>query len=100
MKFRLLAPHVVADRWYPAGAVLDPAPPGYEATPLMEGLDDEARDAVSAARLKAWGRYWWPYGLYPPGYGGADPLDDPPIPRPLDDNQPVYHYTGSKEYLS
>jgi hypothetical protein len=99
MKLKLLAPHIVADRWLPRGAVLDPPPAGYQATALMEGLDDEGRAAVAQAQLEAWGRYWWPYGLYPPGYGGASPLDSPPIPRPLDDNQPVYHYVGSKEYL-
>ena len=84
MKLKLLSPHVIGDRWYPAGAVLDPAPPGYQPTPMMEGLDDEARAAVSYAKLKAFGRYPWPYGFYPPGYGGAAPLDDPPIPRPLE----------------
>jgi hypothetical protein len=96
MRFKLLEPHVIGDRWLPRGAVVEDA----VATPRMEGLDDEGREAVTYAQLKAWGRYSWPYGLYPPGYGGAQPLDSPPIPRPLDDNQPVYHYTGSKEYLS
>lgn len=105
MKLKLLAPHLVPigphnDCWCPAGTVLDPPPPGYQVTPLMEGLDGEARAAVDYAKLKVWGRYSWPYGLYPPGYSGAAALDDPPIARPIDDNQPVYHYTGSKEYLS
>jgi hypothetical protein len=97
MKLRLLAPHIVADRWLPKGAVLDPSP-GYTVTPLMEGLDDEGRAAVTAARLLVWGRYPWPYGFYPPGYGGVPPLDDPPTPRPLDDNQPVYWFSGAPEY--
>lgn len=98
MKVRLLEPHVIADRWYPRGAVLE-TPAGYPVTPRMVGLDDEAIAAIEYARLKVWGRYWWPYGLFPPGYGGAGPLDSPPIPRPLDDNQPVFHYTGRPEYL-
>jgi len=38
MKLKLLNPHIIEDRWCPAGTVLDPAPPGYQATPLMEGL--------------------------------------------------------------
>jgi hypothetical protein len=64
MKLKLLAPHVVPvgphnDRWCPAGTILDPAPPNYQATPLMEGLDDESRAAVDFAKLKAWGRYPW-----------------------------------------
>lgn len=98
MKVRLLEPHVIEDRWYPRGAVVD-TPAGYQLTPRMEGLDDEAAAAVEYAKLKTWGRYWWPYGLFPPGFGGYPPLDSPPIPRPLDDNQPVFHYTGSPEYL-
>jgi hypothetical protein len=100
MKLKLLEPHVIVDVRRPRGYVLDPPPPGYQATPLMEGLDDEGKAAVAWAKLVAFGRYPWPYGFYPPGYGGAEPLDSPPIPRPLDDNQPVYHYVGSKEYLS
>ena len=103
MRVKLLAPHIIPvspgnDCWRAAGAVVE-LPPGYPLTPMMEGLDDEARMAVEHARLKVWGRYWWPYGLYPPGYMGMLPLDNPPIPRPLDDNQPVYHYTGRPEYL-
>jgi hypothetical protein len=56
MKLRLLAPHMVpvnsgaGDRWCPAGAVLDPAPPGYLPTPLMEGLDPEGVAALKSAR--------------------------------------------------
>jgi hypothetical protein len=98
MKLRLLEPHVIEDAWRERGYILDPPPPGYAITPLMEGLDDEGKAAVAQARLAVWGRYPTPYGLYPPGYGGARPLDDPPIPRPLDDNQPGYHYVGCPEY--
>jgi hypothetical protein len=95
MKLKLLVPHVIEDRWYPRGAVVE-APPGYQPTPMTEALDDEAAYLVDYAKLKVWGRYPWPYGLYPPM---GPPLDDPPIPRPLDDNQPVFHYTGRPEYL-
>ena len=56
------------DRWCPAGTVLYLTPPGYQVTPMMEGLDDEARSAIAYAKLKVWGRYPWPYGLHPPGY--------------------------------
>jgi hypothetical protein len=97
MKLKLLSPHIIDDRWCPVGTVLDPPPPGYQATALMEGLDDEGRAAVDYAKLKAFGRFPWPYGLYPPS---GIPLDNPPIPRPIDDNQPVYHFTGSPEYIS
>jgi hypothetical protein len=95
MRLKLLEPHIIADAYRAKGTVLD-LPQGYAVTPLMEGLDDEARAAVDYAKLLAWGRFPWPYGLYPPS--GA-PLDSPPIPRPIDDNQPVFHFTGNKEYL-
>jgi hypothetical protein len=97
MRLKLLAPHVIDDRWYPTGTVLDPAPAGYTATPLMEGLDDEGVAAVKVAVLVVFGRFPWPYGLYPPQ---GVPLDDPPILRPLEENQPVYHYVGNPEYKS
>lgn len=90
MKLKLLAPHIVADVWLPEGTVLDPAPTGYAATHLMEGLDEEGVAAVKAAVLATFGRYPWPYGLYAPG--DTPPLDDPPIRRPLAENQPVYHF--------
>jgi hypothetical protein len=95
MKAKLLAAHVIADVWQPRGAILE-LPEGYPPTPLMEGLDEEATAAIEYAKVKAFGRYPWPYGLYPPR---GVPLDNPPIPRPLDDNQPVFHYTGRPEYL-
>ena len=102
MKLKLLAPHIVPigpgnDRWCPKGTTLDPAPPGYAATPLMEGLDDEGRAAVRQAQLEVWGRYPWPYGMFPPSMGV--PLDDPPIPRQLEENQPTPHFSGAPEYL-
>jgi hypothetical protein len=96
MMFRLLAPHVISDVLREKGEIVDDPPAG--ASPLMEGLDDEARAAVTYAKLKVFGRFPWPYGFYPPGYGGVSPLDDPPIERPLDDNQPVYHFVGTPEY--
>jgi hypothetical protein len=55
---------------------------------------------VAAAKQKVFGRYPWPYGLYPPGAYGAPPLDAPPIERPLDDNQPIYHFVGAPEYTA
>ena len=69
-------------------------------TPEMEGLDEEARAAIKYENLRVFGRYPWPPGLYPPGYGGVPPLDDPPIPRPIDNNRPEYHFVGAKEYSS
>lgn len=104
MKVRLLAPHIVPidpgnDRWCPVGTILDPVPPDYQLTPLMEPLDDEAKAMVDYMKLKVWGRYPWPPGLFPPGYMGMPPLDNPPIPRPLEENQPVFYFSGRPEYL-
>lgn len=96
MRFRLLAPHIIDDVWLDAGTIIE-RPSNYIATVLMQGLDPEAEAAVAYAKLVAFGRYPWPYGLYPPH---GTPLDDPPIPRPLQENQPVYHFVGRKEYLS
>jgi hypothetical protein len=96
MKFKLLAPHVIRDVLREKGEIVEDPPAG--ASPLMEGLDDEARAAVTAIKLKVFGRYWYPYGLYPPGFGGALPLDNPPLDRPLDDNQPIFHFVGTPEY--
>lgn len=96
MKFKLLQAHVINDELLARGAIVEDPPGG--ATPLMEGLDDDAVAAVTAVKLKVFGRYPWPYGLYPPGYYGVPPLDAPPIDRPLDDNQPVYHFVGAPEY--
>lgn len=96
MKFKLLAYHVIDDELMAPGRTIE-RPPGFVATVFMEGLDTEAEAAVEYAKLLAFGRYPWPYGLYPPQ---GRPLDDPPIPRPLQENQPVYHFVGAKEYLS
>lgn len=98
MKFRLLQSHVINDVHLPAGSIVEDPPSGP--SPLMEGLDDEAREAVKRIKLSVFGRYPWPHGLYPPGSFGVPPLDDPPIERPLDDNQPEYHYVGMVEYIS
>jgi hypothetical protein len=96
MKLKLLEPHIVAEAWRPRGYVFE-AGLGYQATAFMEGLDDEGRAAVDYAKLATWGRYPYPYGWYPPM---GVPLDAPPIPRPVYDNQPTPWFSGSKEYIS
>jgi hypothetical protein len=57
MKLKFVSPHIVEDCGRTAGEVLDPPPQGYQVTPLMEGLDDEALAVVEYAKLKVWGRY-------------------------------------------
>jgi hypothetical protein len=98
MKFKLLKPHVIHDQLMPAGTIVEL--PAGGASPLMEGLDDEAVEAVAHVKLVIFGRYPWPPGLYPPGTFGVPPLDTPPIERPLDDSQPEYHFVGTPEYVS
>jgi hypothetical protein len=96
MRFRLLTPHVIRDVLCPTGTEVEDPPSGP--SPLMEGLDPEAVEAVRRQLIAVFGRYdGIPHGLPP---GGRPLVDDPPIPRPLDDNQPVFHYSGNKEYLS
>jgi hypothetical protein len=95
MRFRLLAPHVIRDRWCGTGEVVDDPPAG--ASPLMEGLDDAGKAAVDAEMLRVFGRY---PGV-PHGFPTSMPLlDNPPIRRPLDDNQPEFHFSGTPEYSS
>ena len=86
MKVRLLADHVIHDELKLKGSVVEIPPDG--ATPLMEGLDDQAKAAIEYIKIKVWGRFPnTPYGLPTRG----EPLDTPPIPRPLEENQPVEH---------
>jgi len=97
MKVRLLAPHIINDELMEKGRVLDSLPPGYVVTSEMEGLDNEGQEAVAIAIRETYGRY---PGV-PHGFPTSEPLlDDPPIRRPLDDNQPVFYYSGRREYIS
>ncbi len=97
MKVRLLTAHVINDELMEKGRVLDSLPLGYVPTSEMEGLDDEGREAVAVAVRQVYGRHpGVPYGF--PTSGPL--LDDPPLRRPLDDNQPIWHYSGRKEYIS
>ena len=92
MRLRLLARHIVNDELLERDEVIGDGPGdkaiphGYVATPLMEGLDDDGRTAVHDAIVRVYGRHpGVPYNL-----GTHRPLlDDPPIVRPLDDNQPT-----------
>jgi hypothetical protein len=92
VRLRLLTRHVVNDQLYEPGTVLgdvpgdEPIPKGYVATPQMEGLDAAGVRAVADAILGVYGRH----PGYPYNRGQGRPLlDNPPIIRPLDDNQPV-----------
>lgn len=78
MRVRLLAPHVMPERLWPAGSILDV----QTVTPLMEGLDDEARAAIRVEKIRVYGRW---IGSWP----NMRLLDDPPIVRSLDNARPV-----------
>ena len=80
MRVKLLVKHVIADRELPAETVLT-LPPGVAVTPLMEGLDAEAREAIIAAKHRTFARYYR-------DRSGIHLLDDPPIEYPID-NPPV-----------
>lgn len=84
MRVKLLKQHVINNTLFEPETVLGDGgvaiPPGYAFTPFMEGLDAEGRRAVYIAKVRAFGRVT-PHGL----------LDDPPIERPLEENQPVPH---------
>jgi hypothetical protein len=76
MRVKLLAPHLIGDRVWPADSVLDVE----LVSPLMVGLDDEAVAAIARENIRVYGRWT-----------GRPPhlLDDPPIVRTLDNNRPI-----------
>lgn len=79
MIVKLLAKHVIGDREWPVEAVL--TLDGVAVTPLMEGLDQEARDAITECKRRIFGRNIGTRFI-------PKLLDDPPIEYPLD-NPPV-----------
>lgn len=87
MRIKLLKPHIINDRLLEPETVIGdggvPIPTGYSFTPFMEGLDDEGRKAVNDAVVRVYGRY--------PRFGPHVLIDDPPIPRPEGEEQPVPH---------
>lgn len=80
MLIKLLSQHIIADQLRERDEILDVT----SVTPYMEGLDAEAREAIYHEKVRVWGRYVSPGVL----------LDDPPIERPLEENQPVRHIPG------
>lgn len=78
MRVKLLSPHVIDDRLWPADTIMEV----FSVTPLMEGLDDEAREAITAEKVRVYGRW---IGRWP----NLRLLDDPPIERSLENAQPI-----------
>lgn len=87
MRIKLLRQHVINDRLLEPETIIGdgglPIPAGYAFTPFMEGLDAEGREAVREAVVRVYGRY--------PRFGPHVLIDDPPIPRPDGEEQPVPH---------
>lgn len=75
MLVKLLRQHVIDDVLREPDEILDV----WIVTPFMEGLDPTARAAIRQEKIRVFGRYVSPGVL----------LDDPPIERPLEENQPV-----------
>ncbi len=87
MKIKLLKSHIINDTLFESETIIGDGgvsiPVNYVFTPFMEGLDEEGRKAVYEACVRVYGRY--------PRYGPHVLIDDPPIPRPEGEEQPVPH---------
>lgn len=72
---KLLRQHVINDTLFEPNTVLDVT----RVTPYMEGLDPQAREAIYQENVRVYGRW----------ISRTQLLDNPPIPRPIEENQPV-----------
>ena len=79
MLVKLRAPHVIGDVVRRRGEVVDVR----VVTPLMEGLDAAAVEAIREEKVRVFGRWVNPFNHY------MGLIDDPPIDRPLEECQPV-----------
>jgi hypothetical protein len=76
---KLLKQHVIDGVLHERDEVLDV----NVVTPFMEGLDPVARDSIETEKRRVWGRWLDPQR--------TRLLDNPPIPRPDGEEQPVPH---------
>jgi hypothetical protein len=88
MKVKLLRQHIIADTERLADEIIDVS----IVTPFMEGLDPEAREAIRQEKIRVWGRWIRDEA------GIVRLLDDPPIPRPIEEAQPVPHIPAQKAF--
>lgn len=77
MRVKLLRQHIINGALKELNEILDVS----VVTPFMEGLDVEARDAILREKIRVFGRFVDPFH--------QKLLDDPPIERPIEENQPV-----------
>ena len=83
MRVKLLAPHLINDRIRYKDEILDVT----SVTPLMEGLDTEAQQAITQENVRVYGRW---VGRWP----NLHLLDNPPIIRSLENPGPVPPFGG------
>jgi hypothetical protein len=84
MRVKLLRQHMIDDALREPNEILEVS----VVTPYMEGLDPEARKAIYDEKVRVFGR--WVYDEHNVQYL----LDDPPIERPIEENQPVRRIPG------
>jgi hypothetical protein len=82
MLVKLLRQHIIDGVLRERDEVVDV----FVVTPFMEGLDPTARAAIRQENIRVFGRWLDPQHTLL--------LDDPPIPRPLEENQPVERIPG------
>lgn len=82
MLVKLLRQHVINDTLHYPDEILDVT----SVTPFMEGLDPDARTAIRTEKIRVFGRWLDPQH--------TRLLDDPPIERPIEENQPVPRIPG------
>lgn len=88
MIVKLLRPHIINNSQHNVDEILDVS----VVTPFMEGLDPEAREAIRLEKIRVWGRW------IRDETGVVRLLDDPPIPRPIEEAQPVPRIPAQKAF--
>jgi hypothetical protein len=88
MIVKLLRPHIINNSQHNVDEILDVS----VVTPFMEGLDPEAREAIRQEKIRVWGRW------IRDETGVVRLLDDPPIPRPIEEAQPVPRIPAQKAF--
>jgi hypothetical protein len=82
MIVKLLRQHIIDNTLRYPDEILDVS----SVTPFMEGLDPAAREAIKKEKVRVFGRWL--------DFAHTQLLDDPPIERPLEENQPVPKIPG------
>lgn len=88
MIVKLLRQHIIDNTPHEADEILSVS----VVTPFMEGLDVEAREAIRQEIIRVYGRWIRDEN------GVVRLLDDPPIPRPIEEAQPVPRIPAQKAF--